>query len=101
MLFSLIFTHKKAPAMQVSQSVKNNILGRLTEVKGAPKTNRPDSSAYTGTVESGLCSKSKCLAEQALFTPHPSKIRDFCHLLLKEKAFLVIIILRFDGLGVL
>ena len=65
----------------------NYVFDRLTEVKEAPKTNKPDSSAYIGTVESGLCSKSKCLAQQAVLTPHPSKIIVFCHILVKEKAF--------------
>ena len=32
----------------------NYVFDRLTEVKEAPKTNKPDSSAYIGTVESGL-----------------------------------------------
>ena len=35
------------------------------EVKEAPKTNKSNSSAYDGTVEFDLCSKSKCLAKQA------------------------------------
>jgi hypothetical protein len=34
-----------------------------------------------------LRSKSKHLAKQAFYPPHPSKIKDFCHLLPKEKAF--------------
>ncbi len=44
---------------------KNLIFDRLTEVKGVAKTSKPSSSAYGGTVELGLRSKSKCLAEQA------------------------------------
>jgi hypothetical protein len=50
-----------------------------------------------------LRSKSKCLAQQAFLTPHPSKIKDFCHLLPREKALkgLPIIKLCFDDLGVL
>ena len=67
-------------------SVKKLVFDRLTEVKGATKTNKPDLSAYIGTVKSGLCSKSKCLAQQAFYTPHPSKIRDFCHLPPRGKA---------------
>ena len=43
---------------------KNKFFDRLTEVKGAGKTSKPISSAYIGTVESGLRSKSKCLAQQ-------------------------------------
>ena len=44
---------------------KNLFFERLTEVKEAGKTNKPNPSAYIGTVGFGLCSKSKCLAKQA------------------------------------
>jgi len=47
------------------QLVKKFFFDKLTEVKGAAKTSKPDSSAYIGTVESGLRSKSKYLAQQA------------------------------------
>ena len=47
---------------------KNLFFDRLTEVKEAGKTNKPNPSAYIGTVGFGLCSKSKCLAQQALYT---------------------------------
>ena len=47
---------------------KNLFFDRLAEVKGAAKTSKPHSSAYIGTVEGGLRSKSKCLAQQGLFT---------------------------------
>ena len=79
--------------MPAPQSVKKLIFDRLAEGKEAPKTNKSNSSAYKGTVEFDLCSKSKHLAKQGFLrvlshpTPHPSKISDFCHLLLKEKAF--------------
>ena len=43
---------------------KNLFFDRLAEVKGAVKTSKPISLAYIGTVESGLRSKSKCLAQQ-------------------------------------
>ena len=79
---------------------KNLFFDRLTEVKEAVKTNKPNPSAYIGTVGFELCCKSKCLVKQDVFlilrdgkpvpyffTPHPSKIKDFCHLLLEEKAF--------------
>ena len=52
--------------LSAPQSIKNKFFDRLTEVKGAAKTSKPISSAYIGTVESGLRSKSKCLALQAL-----------------------------------
>ena len=81
-------------------AVKKHIFDRLTEVKEAPKTNNSNPSAYIGTVGFELCCKSKCLVKQDVFlilrdgkpvpyffTPHPSKIKDFCHLLLEEKAF--------------
>jgi len=52
-------------AMMASQLFKKLFFEKLAEVKGAAKTSKPDSSAYIGTVESGLRSKSKCLAQQA------------------------------------
>ena len=45
------------------QSVKK-LFDRLAGVKEAPKTNKSNSSAYDGTVEFDLCSKSKHLAKQ-------------------------------------
>ena len=46
---------------------KNTFSTKLAEVKGAAKTSKPHSSAYSGTVEGGLRSKSKHLAQQAVF----------------------------------
>ena len=43
---------------------KNLFFDSLAEVKEAPKTNKSNSSAYDGTVEFDLCSKSKHLAKQ-------------------------------------
>ena len=40
-----------------------------------------------GTVEGELRSKLKSLAQQALLSPHPSKITDFCHLPFKGEGF--------------
>ena len=40
---------------------KNKVFDRLTEVNKGPKTSKPASSAYIGTVEAGLRSKSKPL----------------------------------------
>ena len=40
---------------------KNLFFDRLAEVNRATKTSKPDSSAYIGTVETGLRSKSKPL----------------------------------------
>ena len=54
--------------MPVSACQKTCFFDRLAEVKGAAKTSKPHSSAYIGTVEGGLRSKSKCLAQQGLFT---------------------------------
>ena len=51
------------------QAVKKLFFDSLAEVKGAPKTSKPDSSAYIGTIESGLRSKAKCLAQQAFSLP--------------------------------
>ncbi len=42
-------------------SVKNEVFDRMTEVNKGPKTSKPDSSAYIGTVETGLRSKTKPL----------------------------------------
>ena len=57
--------NRDAAASRFYSLSKNLFFDRLTEVKGAPKTSNPDSSAYMGTVESGLRSKSKHLAQQA------------------------------------
>ena len=46
---------------------KNAFSTKLSEVKGAAKASKPHSSAYSGTVEGGLRSKSKHLAQQAVF----------------------------------
>ena len=46
---------------------KNLFFDRLTEVKGGFKTSKPHLSAYMDTVGGGLRSKSKRLAQQALF----------------------------------
>ena len=42
--------------------VKKLVFDRLAEVTKADKTNNSHSSAYIGTIECELCSKSKCLA---------------------------------------
>ncbi len=60
---------RRLPERQALQSVKKHIFDRLAEVKGAVKTSKPISSAYIGTVESGLRSKSKCLAQQGFTSP--------------------------------
>ena len=63
-LFRTQMICRKAQPNGWAQSVKNLFFDRLAEVKGAVKTSKPISSAYIGTVESGLRSKSKCLAQQ-------------------------------------
>ena len=55
------------------QSVKKVLFDRLAEVKEAPKTNKSNPSAYMGTLGFDLCSKSKCLAQQA-FSSIPQSI---------------------------
>jgi len=48
----------------------------MTEVKGADKTNNSSLSAYIGTVRLELCSKSKCLAQQAFFAFYPTSVKN-------------------------
>ena len=50
------------------QLVKELVFDKPAEVKKAAKTSRPPSSAYKGTVEGGLCGKSKTLETQGLLT---------------------------------
>ena len=57
----------KPPLTSVSLS-KNKFFDRLAEVKEAFKTSKPHPSAYIDTVGGGLRSKSKCLAQQMLFS---------------------------------
>jgi len=58
----------------------------MTEVKEADKTNNASLSAYIGTVRLAFVQQVKMPCTARFFTPHPSKIKDFCHLLPKEKA---------------
>ena len=93
---------KKANIICLFRLSKNLFFDSLAEVKEAPKTNKSNSSAYDGTVEFDLCSKSKHLAKQGflqvLSAPCTSSdLAALGHLLLKDKAFLN---LCFDGLGV-
>ncbi len=59
---------KGISVLALSSLSKNLFFDRLAEVKGAAETNKSNLSAYVGTVRFDLCSKSKHLAEQALFS---------------------------------
>ena len=58
---------------------------RMAGVTKAAKTSNSTPKCMWILERGELRSKSKSLAQQA-FLPHPSKIKDFCHLLPKEKA---------------
>ena len=86
-------------ALRGCQSVKNYFCDRLTEVNKAAKTSNATPKCIQILERGALCSKSKRLAQQGLFAPHPSKIKDFCHLPPGGKALSVIhcYISHFDG----
>ncbi len=84
------------------QSVKKLVFDRLAEGKETPKTNKSNSSAYDGTLEFDLCSKSKHLAQQDLY-PLSVKKQKFLPSFPLVEGFCEShdIILCFDDLGVL
>ena len=59
MQWKSLLNKKIGRQLLLPQPVKNVFFGRLAEVKGVAKTSKPHSSAYIGTVEGGLRSKSK------------------------------------------
>jgi len=61
----LVKTNKKRHNILCRPACQKIFFDKLAEVKGAAKTSKPDSSAYRSTLESGLRSKSKYLAQQA------------------------------------
>ena len=65
--------------MHAFQSVKKLVFDRLAEVKKAGKTSNSTPMCMWILERGELRSKSKSLAQQALLSPHSSKISDFCH----------------------